>query len=127
MESRNKKILIVEDEPDILNLLGEAFQYYGFEVQLESETEPAWNKFYHNAKDYDAVVMDFKLGKWDSSDLYKKLKSRRLDAKIFVFTGMNFDANEFRSKVCPSFEDRYLIKKPVRMSSLVKKVESVLC
>jgi two-component system OmpR family response regulator len=124
--AKSKKILIVEDEPDILNLLGEAFRYYGFEVQLELDTMPAWNKFHDNSKDYDAILLDFKIGNRDSGNLYKKLKEEDIGAKIFVFTGLNFDTNDFRVKVCPSFEDQYLITKPVRMNSLVERVKSVL-
>ena len=48
-----------------------------------------------------------------------------LNAKIFVFTDLEFDCEGFR-KFCPFLEDHYLIKNPVRMSSLVETVESVL-
>jgi DNA-binding response OmpR family regulator len=126
MESENKKrILIVEDEPDILNLLADAFQYYGFSADLETEPELAFKKFLTRPKQYDAVLLDIKMGKKDGRDLYRQLKELDPDAKIFVFTGLEFDTNEFR-KICPSFQDQYLVKIPVRMSSLVEKVQSVL-
>jgi DNA-binding response OmpR family regulator len=127
MEFQNKKnsILVVEDDLDILHLLSDTFQYYGFNVDMESEANLALNKFHNHPKAYDAVLLDLKLGSTDGKDLYKKLKELDLDAKIFVFTGLEFDSAEFR-KICPSFEDHYLIKKPVLMSSLVERVKSVL-
>jgi DNA-binding response OmpR family regulator len=115
----------VEHEPDILHLLGDTFQYYGFSVDIESEANLAFNKFHDHPKEYDAVLLDLKLGSNDGQVLYNKLKEVDLSTKIFVFTGLQFDPAAFR-KICPSFEDQYLIKKPVGMSSLVEKVESVL-
>lgn len=66
-----------------------------------------------------------KLGGADGKDLYKKIKEVDFNAKIFMFTGLEFDCQDFR-KIRPAFEDQYLIKKPVYMSSSVEKVESVL-
>ena len=45
--------------------------------------------------------------------------------KYFVFTGMILDINEFK-KICPSFEEKQLIQKPVRMSSLIKTVNEAM-
>lgn len=127
MESPNKKksILVVEDDMDTLYLLSDTFQYYGFNVDMESDASLALNKFHTTPKAYDAVLLDLKLGSTDGKDLYKKIKEVDLNAKIFVFTGLEFDCEAFR-EICPSFQDQYLIKKPVRMSSLVERVESVL-
>jgi DNA-binding response OmpR family regulator len=124
-ESKKKNILVVEDELDILHLLSDTFQYYGFNVDAESEANLALNKFHRHPKAYDAIILDLKLGSTNGKNLYKKIKEVDLNTKIFVFTGLEFDSAEFR-KICPSFEDQYLIKKPVRMSSLVERVKSVL-
>lgn len=124
-ENKKKSILVVEDDMDILNLLGDTFQYYGFDVDLEPEANLALNKFHTNPKAYDAILLDLKLGGIDGKDLYKQIKEVDLNARIFVFTGLEFDCEGFR-KICPSFQDQYLIKKPIHMSSLVEKVNSVL-
>jgi DNA-binding response OmpR family regulator len=124
MESK-KSILVVEDDLDILYLLGDTFRYFGFDVDTQSDANLALNKFQDNLNAYDAVLLDMKLGSTDGQILYKKIKEVDLNAKIFVFTGLEFDCEGFR-KVCPSFENQYLIKKPVRMSSLVERVKSVL-
>ncbi|HEX9320473.1 MAG TPA: hypothetical protein VF884_16190 [Nitrososphaeraceae archaeon] len=46
-------------------------------------------------------------------------------SKIWVFTGMNVDSNEFR-KICLSFEEQQLIRKPARVNSLVKVVSDAI-
>lgn len=61
----------------------------------------------------------------ETSPVCKRLKEADPDARICVFTATNLDVPEFRT-ICPSFEDRYLIKKPILMSSLVQRINSVL-
>ena len=55
---KKKSILIVEDEPDILHLLDDTFQHYGFRVDLESEPDLAFDKFRDRPKEYDAILLD---------------------------------------------------------------------
>jgi hypothetical protein len=61
----------------------------------------------------------------ETSPVYKRLKEADPDARICVFSATNLDVPEFRT-IYPSFEDRYLIKKPILMSSLVQRINSVI-
>jgi hypothetical protein len=67
-----KKNLTVEDEPDILDLLGDAFQY-GFEVQLESEPGISLTIT------LETMMLSYWISWLDKSDgisLYRKLKAK---------------------------------------------------
>ena len=56
---------------------------------------------------------------------WKEIKQTNPDAKVLVFTGMIIDIIEFK-KICPSFEEKQLIQKPVRMNSLIKKINEAM-
>ena len=61
----------------------------------------------------------------DGRLVYKEIKQINPNAKILVFTGLQLDVGEFR-KICPSFSERQVIRKPVRMSSLMKSINETL-
>jgi hypothetical protein len=69
--------------------------------------------------------MDLRLGEKDGRILYKKFKEFDSAFKICVLTGLEVNIKEFQ-EICPSFEERFLIKKPIKISKLVKTIMSIL-
>ena len=73
--SENKKrILVVEDDSDLLELLQDAFRLYGFEVDAYTDPEAAVNSLVHVNANYDLIIMDLKLDGIDGRSIYKKFK-----------------------------------------------------
>lgn len=123
---RKRRILIIDDDIDLLSLLNDVFSYNEFEVNAQLDPVSALKDFHDNPKSYDLVILDIRLGKsTDGLNLYGKLKEANVDVKIFVFTVLDLDIAQF-TKICPSFEEHYLIKKPIPMSLLIERVNSVL-
>ncbi len=61
----------------------------------------------------------------DGMQVYKKIKEACPSVKVFVFTGMEVDSNKFRS-ICPSFTEHQLIKKPVRVDTMIKIMKGAI-
>jgi hypothetical protein len=57
----------------------------------------------------------------DGRLVFKEMKQINPNAKIFIFSGLELDVNEFRN-ICPSFNEKQVIRKPVNMSSLVRTI-----
>ena len=55
----------------------------------------------------------------DGRLVYKEIKQINPDIKVLIFTGLELDAGEFR-KICPSFSEKQVIRKPVRLKFLSK-------
>jgi DNA-binding response OmpR family regulator len=123
--SSKKRVLIVEDDPDLLHLLRESLEVYGFEVDAYSQASDAVKSFFEPNAFYNLILMDLKLGGMDGRTVYKKFKERDSKFKICILTGLEVDTTAFR-EICPSFEDKFLINKPVKISSLVQTLNSVL-
>ena len=100
-------------------------QFNGFETYDFIDPRLALDTFKQSPQSYDLVLMDIKMQEMDGYFLYKEIKQTNPDAKVLVFTGMILDVNEFK-KICPSFEEKQLIQKPVRISSLVKTVNEAM-
>lgn len=120
-----KKILVLEDDDDTLALLHDAFKAYGFDVDAHRESAGAIRAFSHPNSNYDLVVMDLKLGSIDGRTIYKKFKERDSGFKICILTGLEVDVLAFK-EICPSFEEKFLIRKPVKISSMMETITSML-
>jgi DNA-binding response OmpR family regulator len=121
-----RRILVIDDDVDILALLDDVLRYNGFEVDAQLDPLLALKHFSDNPKSYDLILLDIWLGSSvDGLALYNKLRESNQGAKIFVFTGLELDLAHFRN-ICPTFEERYLMKKPMLMSLLVERINSVL-
>ena len=120
-----RRVLIIDDDLDNLQLSKDMLQFNGFETYDFINPRLALDTFKQSPQSYDLVLMDIKMQEMDGYFLYKEIKQTNPDAKVLVFTGMILDINEFK-KICPSFEEKQLIQKPVRMSSLVKTVNETM-
>jgi DNA-binding response OmpR family regulator len=121
----SKKILVLDDDHDLLELLHDAFILYGFDVDAYSDHISALKSFGSRSEQYDAVLMGLRLDRIDGRQIYKKFKEFDSDSKIYVFTALEVDVAEFK-EICPSFEEKFLIKKPIRISSMVQTIKSLL-
>jgi two-component system cell cycle sensor histidine kinase/response regulator CckA len=125
MEKEKRRVLIIDDDFDNLQLTKDVLQFNGFETYDFINPRLALDMFKQSPQSYDLVLMDIKMHEMDGYSLYKEIKQTNPNAKVIVFTGMILDVNEFK-KICPSFEEKQLIQKPVRMSSLIKTVNEAM-
>lgn len=122
---KKKRILILEDDDDILQLLHDALRIDGFEVDAYADPEGAVRSFGNTNANYDLILMDLKLGGVDGRTIYKKFKEHDSAFKICILTGLELDIPAFK-KICPSFEEKFLIKKPIKISSMIQTIKSML-
>jgi CheY-like chemotaxis protein len=125
MEKEKRRVLIIDDDLDNLQLSKDMLQVNGFETYDFINPRLALDTYKQNPQLYDLVIMDIKMQEMDGYFLYKEIKQTNPDAKVLIFTGLMLDVDEFK-KICPSFEEKQLIQKPVRMSSLIKTVNETM-
>ena len=68
----NMRILIVEDEPDLLRSLAQALREEGYAVDTANNGEDGL--FNAESYDYDAIVLDVMLPKLDGWEILKRLR-----------------------------------------------------
>ncbi|MGI8834916.1 MAG: response regulator [Nitrososphaeraceae archaeon] len=65
-----KRILVVDDEPDLTMVCSLALQYHGYEVDTFNDSQEALSNFKPGY--YDLVILDVKMPKMmDSNDMKK--------------------------------------------------------
>lgn len=80
-----KKILIVDDEPDICLLLKKYFAKKGFDAESKPNGETAikWLK----KNEVDLVICDFKLPDYTGLEILQKIKIISSDIQVIIITG----------------------------------------
>ncbi len=81
----NEKILIVDDEKDILRILNSILTKEGFEVRNACEGNEAIEIF--KAEHFDLVITDIRMPGMDGIEVLKKVKALDKDIEVIILTG----------------------------------------
>jgi two-component system, OmpR family, response regulator ChvI len=120
-ETRKKKILIVDDDPDITTTFDLSLEETGsFEVETYNNGIEALSNFQPNS--YDLVLLDIKMPKMDGFELCDKI--RKIDGKVKVCFISAFDpySDELKDQFLSSKIECF-IPKPIETKELVKRIE----
>jgi two-component system, OmpR family, response regulator len=109
------RLLVVEDELDLLRALEKALQEAGYAVDTASDGEDGLYKA--TSWDYDAIVLDLMLPKLDGWELLKRLR-RVKKTPVLVLTAR--DALPDRVKGLDTGADDYLVKPFERLELLAR-------
>ena len=114
------RILIVEDEPDLLRSLAQALREEGYAVDTAADGEDGFYKAENY--DYDAVVLDVMLPKLDGWEILKRLRKIK-KTPVLMLTAR--DQTRDRVRGLDSGADDYLVK-PFDLSELFARLRAVI-
>ena len=116
------KILVVDDDKDLLEVIQSLLCKKGFEVEIESDWERANNKIdtFHP----QVILLDVFLAGIDGLEICKQLKSqpKTRDIPIVIFSAYP----RIAEKVIYEYGADDFIAKPFEVSDLIHKVHAVL-
>jgi len=118
-----KRILVVDDEPDVNLALKEALEENGLKVDAFNDSLLALENF--EAGSYDLLILDIRMPKMNGFELYKKIKERDNKVKICFLSATENSYEEFK-QIYPTGEENCFIKKPISPSELVNKIKYIL-
>jgi DNA-binding response OmpR family regulator len=122
-----KKILLVDDEPDITYTIKNLLEENGFKVDEFNDPILALNNYKVNF--YDLVILDIKMPKMDGFELYIKIREQDPNAKICFLTAIttfNEDFRKTRVALGKTINEDYFIQKPIKSQDLVKKLTAIM-
>ena len=119
-----RKILIVDDEPDITSSFDMILQMNGFEVDTYNDPELALSNFKPDT--YGLVLLDIRMPKMNGFELYKKIKDIDNKMEVCFITAYEDYREEFKEAFPQLDEAKYFIRKPKAIEDLVKHVAAIL-
>jgi Response regulators consisting of a CheY-like receiver domain and a winged-helix DNA-binding domain len=114
------RLLIVEDEPDLLSSLAQAFRDEGYAVDTAADGEEGFYKA--TSWDYDAVVLDIMLPRMDGWTVLQKLRATK-KTPVLMLTAR--DQSRDRVRGLDSGADDYLVK-PFDLGELLARVRALI-
>ena len=117
----NAKLLVVEDDPNLGQILSEYLSLKGFDTTLKRDGEEGLKAFYDSR--YDLCIFDLMMPRKDGFTLAKEIRQVNSDIPIVFLT-----AKSMKQDVIQGFEiggDDY-ITKPFSMEELLLRINAIL-
>lgn len=114
------RVLVVEDEPLLLQGLGQAFREEGYAVDVAADGEDGLFKALQ--WDYDAVILDLMLPKLDGHEVLRRLRVRK-KTPVLILTAR--DAVSDRVHGLDGGADDYLVK-PFQLAELTARIRALI-
>lgn len=115
------RLLIVEDDPEIAELLSEAFTDQHYTVDIASDGQAGWD--FVKAFDYDLLLLDWMLPKLDGISLCRQLRSHGYHMPILMLTAQ--DTTQAQVTGLDAGADDYVLK-PYKLEELFARIRALL-
>ena len=125
-KKEGRRILIVDDEPDITSSFKQALRDNGFE-QVETVNDPILALNSLEAGSYDLLIIDIVMPEMDGFNLYEEVRKIDNKVKVCFITAFEINYQALRAvfPAATSIDDiGCFIRKPVDMDDLVKRINA---
>jgi DNA-binding response OmpR family regulator len=124
-DRKNKRILLVDDEPDVTYTLEIVLEINGFMVDSYTDPTVALSNFKPGL--YDLLLLDIKMPKMNGFDLYQKMKEIDSNVKICFLTASELFYEKYRKiSAYPRVDKEKFIQKPLRTEELIHRLNEIL-
>jgi len=114
----NKKVLIIEDEPALLDMYTRKFENAGCTVFSAKDGETAVEMALREKPEY--LVIDLFIPKKDGMEVLSELRTKLPNSKLIIATNLDQPEKELEAK--KNGADGYLLKAKYLPKELVEKV-----
>jgi DNA-binding response OmpR family regulator len=127
--SKGKKILIVDDEPDVTLTFNAILQGAGFAVDTYEDPLVALSNFRPGF--YDLVILDIKMQKMNGFELYSEMLKMDNQVRIcFIMAGEMYYDNirkkeEEEEQYCELDTERF-IQKPISNADFMRRIKRIM-
>ncbi len=124
--SHSQKILVVDDEQDIVFTLKTILTEAGFTVDAFTNPSVAFEMF--RPEKYELIILDIRMPGLNGFELYMKLLEQDNSIKVLFLTAVNEFSMyaKFKNSVSPMSGKRYYLQKPVDLTKLLQRVGDML-
>jgi DNA-binding response OmpR family regulator len=122
---KNKRILLVDDEPDVTYTLEIVLEDNGFRVDSYTDPTLALSNFRPGL--YDLLLLDIRMPTINGFDLYQKMKEIDSNVKICFLTASELFYEKYRKiSAYPRVDKEKFIQKPLRTEELIRRLNEIL-
>ena len=120
-----KSVLVVDDEPDIVNLINESLQKNGQKVSPFTDPAMALEDFKVNCKSCSLILSDIRMPGINGYELVKKAKEIDRQVKVVLMSAFEINEREFHN-LLPDIKVDAFLQKPFSIQQLNDTVEKLV-
>ena len=114
-----KRVLLVDDEPEILETVGEFLTQSGIEVKTAQNGRDALHLVFDRENVFSVIVSDFMMPIMDGATLYQKTRFKKIP-----FIMMTSYIDDLKSREPFNNPDLIIVDKPLILKDLLTSIEN---
>jgi two-component system, OmpR family, response regulator ChvI len=120
LTAQKNRVLLVDDEPDIVYLVKRGLERSGFEV--DGYTDPTLALQNYKGDVYRLLLLDIKMPQLDGIELFNRIYKEDDKVKVCFFSASDYLTSSLKDKLQNS-PDRFLfISKPISIPEITKRI-----
>jgi DNA-binding NtrC family response regulator len=112
------KVLLVDDEEEFLDVLGERMQMRGMEVKTSASAMQALETL--EQESFDVIILDLMMPEMDGLEALKRIKHNRPELQVILLTGHGTIEKGVEAMRLGAMD---FVEKPADMETLASKIE----
>jgi DNA-binding response OmpR family regulator len=118
--AQKNRVLLVDDEPDVVYLVKRGLERNGFEV--DAYADPILALYNFKGDVYRLLLLDIKMPKMDGIELFKRIEKEDDRVRVCFFSASEYLASNYK-KIFQD-PDRFLfISKPISIPQMTKRIK----
>jgi DNA-binding response OmpR family regulator len=122
----NKRVLLVDDEPDLNLTLKITLEENGFKVDSFTDPLSALENFKEQDGMYELLILDIKMPEMDGFELYRQIKKIDDKVKVCFLTAGEIDYEKFTKELFPALDNNCYNQKPIENETLIKRLNKII-
>jgi CheY-like chemotaxis protein len=124
-DKSSKRILLVDDEPDVTYAIEKILENNGFVVSSYNDPTLVLSNFKPGL--YDLLLLDIRMPEINGFELYQKIREIDSYVKICFLTASEMFYEEYRRlDAYPRLNKEHFIQKPIRTEDLIHQINEIL-
>src|SRR2546425_12886054 len=122
---KSNRILIVDDEPDVCEILEKVLEKNGFTADSFSDPLLALENF--RPRSYDLLLLDIKMPDMDGFRLYQEMKKMDSKVKVCFLTASEMYYERYRKdEEFAGLDKDLFLRKPIQNEELIKEINRIM-
>ena len=122
--NKKKRILFVDDKPDLTSLLEMALERAGFDVDTFNDPSLVLKSFRPSL--YDLIILDIIMPKIDGFELYEHIKKVDPGVKICFLTASEMHRKELRREKFCDLDKNLFLQMPMPLKEIIREINKRL-
>jgi DNA-binding response OmpR family regulator len=118
---KKSRVLLVDDEPDIVYLVKTGLERNGFEVDAYTDPLLALQNF--KSSIYFLLVIDIKMPKMDGIELFNRIEKVDNKVKICFFSASEHLTSNYKNLFQNSIDKFLFISKPISIPEMIRQIK----